>query len=157
MTEIFKDIKGYENLYQVSNLGNVLSLRRNIILKPRKNNKGYLQLNLSKEGKIKMFLVHRLVAETFIDNPNNYPIINHKDENPSNNHDDNLEWCSNKYNIQYSKGTKIECINLKTNEIKHFPSIREAARQFDIPEQSIWSSIYKTNVPYKNMFIFKET
>ena len=95
----------YTGLYQVSNLGRVRSLgndktRKERILKPKINNKGYLQVILCKNGKVKTFLVHRLVATAFIPNPDNLPVVNHRDENPLNNCVDNLEWCTQKYNVQ---------------------------------------------------------
>lgn len=111
MEEIWKDISGYEGKYQVSSLGRVKSLNYNRtkkekILKGGKDNVGYLSIRLCKEGKPKTYRVHRLVAESFIDNPHNYPIINHKDEDKTNNCIENLEWCTQKYNNTY--GT---CIN----------------------------------------------
>lgn len=108
MKEIWKDIEGYEGLYQVSNFGNVYSFLTKKKLKPG-NDKGYLKVNLSKQKKVKQFTMHRLVAKAFIPNPNNYPIINHKDENPSNNHVNNLEWCDYRYNNNY--GTMKERIS----------------------------------------------
>ena len=96
--EEWRDIEGYEGLYQVSNLGNIKSLKDNYgrsrikILKLKKRKDGYIQINLHKNGIIKTFRVHQLVARAFIDNPNNLKEINHKDENPSNNRVDNLEW-----------------------------------------------------------------
>ena len=95
--EIWKDIPGYEGLYWVSNLGRVKSKRK--ILKPI--NGEYLHVGLSKNGIQKTLYVHRLVAETFIENVYNYTHINHIDENKYNNNIDNLEWCKNKYNINY--------------------------------------------------------
>ncbi len=111
MNEVWKDIEGYEELYQVSNLGRVKSLNYNKtskskILSPRKNKTRYLSVCLFKNKKCKAFYIHRLVAQAFIPNPNNYPCINHKDENPNNNNVDNLEWCTHKYNMNY--GTKLE-------------------------------------------------
>ena len=91
MAEIWKDIQNYEALYQVSNYGRVKSLsrvdskgnkRNEKILKGRKNRQGYYDVALSKNGKQKFFRVNRLVAQAFIPNPNNYPCVNHKDENP---------------------------------------------------------------------------
>lgn len=104
MKEIFKNIEGYEG-YQVSNLGNVKSLKfgKEKILKQSKCTGGYLQVRLKKEGKYKSYLSHRLVAKTFIPNPNNYPQINHKDEDKTNNSVINLEWCTNKQNCNYGK------------------------------------------------------
>ena len=81
MKEIWKDIKGYEGLYQVSKSGKIKSIRNNIYLKPNLQVNGYLRISLSKNGKIQYKNIHRLVAETFIDNENNYPVINHIDGN----------------------------------------------------------------------------
>ena len=118
MSEIFKDVTGYEGLYEVSNEGNVKSLgndkyRKEKILKPTANSSGYLQVCLYKDGNRKHHHVHRLVANAFIDNPDNLPQVNHKDERPTNNfvfvNEDgtvdydksNLEWCTCGYNINY--------------------------------------------------------
>lgn len=103
MKEIWKPVVGYENLYEVSNFARVKSLKfgKERILKPGTNRYGYLHVNLYKNNKRKDFLVHRLVAEAFIPNPDNLPLVNHKDENPSNNFYTNLEWCTNEYNLNY--------------------------------------------------------
>lgn len=112
MKEIWEDIKGYEGLYQISNLGRVKSLgnnkmRKEKILKPYILKKGnYLRIGLTNNGIRKMYLVHRLVAETFIPNPNNLPQVNHKDENTSNNCVSNLEFCDNLYNSNYGTRNK---------------------------------------------------
>lgn len=107
MTEVYKKIEGYSN-YEVSNLGNVRSLNYNKIkiLKPIIKPNGYLHVALSKNGKVKYFLVHRLVAEAFIPNLNNLPQVNHKDENPLNNCVTNLEYCTQKYNCNYGNRNK---------------------------------------------------
>lgn len=104
--ETFLSIPGYEGLYEVSNLGNVKSLRRGIILKPGKRNGGYKIVNLRKDNKDHWLAVHRLVAIAFIPNPLNLPFVNHKDENPCNNCVENLEWCTSQYNNTY--GTNIK-------------------------------------------------
>ena len=97
MEEVWKDIKGYEGLYKISNYGNIKSIHcRFGMRKQPKNakigiNKGYKRYGLSKDGKEIKFYVHRLVAEAFIPNPNGYPCINHKDENKFNNNVENLE------------------------------------------------------------------
>ena len=111
--EVWKPIKGYEGLYEVSNLGNVKSLPRKStcknerILKPCVDLKGYLEVVLSKNSKHKTYRIHRLVADTFIPNINNQPMVNHKDENKMNNQVSNLEWCDNKHNIRYSLSKQI--------------------------------------------------
>lgn len=115
MIEEWKDIKGYEGKYMVSNLGRVKSLKdshgndRDKILKLIKHKSGYLQVVLSLNSKCKIFKVHRLVAKSYIPNPNNLPVINHKDENKLNNSAQNLEWCSAKYNTRYSQAKKVGC------------------------------------------------
>lgn len=105
MEEIWKDIAGYEGLYQVSNLGNVKSLnwgRHGFprTLTPKVSNSGRLAVQLSKFGEVKYYLIHRLVASAFIPNPCDYNEINHIDENPVNNRVDNLEWCDHLYNVR---------------------------------------------------------
>lgn len=108
MSEIWKPIKNYEGKYEVSNLGRVKSLQRwsgkkfydrEKILSLYTNKKnGYVYVMLAKENKEKNIRVHRLVAEAFIDNVNNLPIVNHKDGNRANNNVNNLEWCDYRYN-----------------------------------------------------------
>ena len=104
--EVFKDIEGYEGLYQVSNYGNVLSVKRNKFLKPAEQCCGYYQIALSKKCIVKSFLVHRLVAQAFLENPDNLPVVNHLDENRKNNNVSNLEWCTVEHNINYGTRTK---------------------------------------------------
>jgi hypothetical protein len=102
MEEVWKDIEGYEGLYKISNYGRIYSFHTNKYMQGRLNNKGYRHVCLSKNKKMNDFQVHRLVAYAFIENNNNFPLVNHKDENVLNNHADNLEWCTNTYNVRYS-------------------------------------------------------
>ena len=110
MEEIWKDIKGYEGMYQVSNFGRVKSMNYRNTGKEENLKSfyacGYLRVGLWKNEKSKWFYVHRLVAEAFLPNPDNLPEINHKSENKTQNNVDNLEWCNRKYNCNY--GTRIE-------------------------------------------------
>lgn len=104
--QIWKDIEGYEGLYQVSNTGKVRSLNykgtgKKKIWKYAITVNTYKQIALCKNGEIKYYYIHRLVAQAFIPNPNNYPVVNHKDENKSNNVVWNLEWCTQEYNCNY--------------------------------------------------------
>ena len=107
MKEIWLNIEGYSN-YMISNYGRVKSLNyrrtgKEKILSLKKDKKGYYYITLSKDGIGRNYKIHRLVAQAFIPNPNNLPQVNHKDENPSNNCVENLEWCTNEYNLNYGK------------------------------------------------------
>lgn len=103
--EEWKDVVGYEGIYQVSSYGRVKK-NNGKELSQRKDQDGYLIVTLYKGGIRADYKAHRLVGMAFIDNPNNYPVINHKDENPSNNHVENLEWCTVKYNCNYGNRNK---------------------------------------------------
>ena len=107
MSKTWKEIKGYEGRYLISDSGNVMSLNYGKmgfakVLTWKVNNKGYAWVELRKNGIKEQKLIHRLVAEAFIENPEGFNLINHKDENPLNNDVDNLEWCDNSYNVRYS-------------------------------------------------------
>ena len=104
--EEWKNVIGYEGLYEVSNKGNVRNVRRNKLLKLSKNTYGYIQVYLYKNGIRTGLKVHRLVAQAFILNPDNLPEVNHKDEDKTNNRVDNLEFCDHKYNVNYGHRTE---------------------------------------------------
>lgn len=136
MKEIWKDIKGYEGLYQVSNTGKVKILSKNIIKKTTKVPKGYLRVGLTKNGKTKYFYPHRLVAQAFIPNLQNKPCVNHKDRNVKNNNVDNLEWCTYKENNNYENCQKrritSRSISLVINQIKdNFPEEKEVITKLE--------------------------
>ena len=139
---MWRDIIGYEGIYQVSNKGNVFSIERmvqgrkrgGITLKPKYRRDGYLQVGLYKNGKMKNKLIHRLVLEAFVENPNNLPEVNHKDENKTNNDLSNLEWCSGRYNVNYGTrnerlSKKVRAVNVETGEVVEFNSTQEAERK----------------------------
>ena len=146
--EKWKPIKGFP-LYYISNFGRVWSDKQNRrYLATHHDKYGYYHVTLTKEAKQHHVLVHRLVAEAFVENSNGYKEVNHIDEDKSNNRADNLEWCTRKYNILYGKAGKeryinmgitqrfsrndlkpVECIDPRTGEILHrFKSIAEATR-----------------------------
>ena len=152
--EEWRDIKGWEGLYQVSNLGNVKSLERKVwngrgyyktterILKSFDNGYGYLQVILRKGEKSKTCYVHRLVACAFIPNPQGLPDVNHKDENKENNCVENLEYCTKAYNNNYGTRTEktikpVYGINKTSGLIVEFSSIMEAERALGINNSHI--------------------
>lgn len=130
--EIFKSIKDYEGIYEISQYGNVKSLKRSgsgvlkkdIILKPFDNGRGYLYYTLRKNCKAKNYSAHRLVAEMFIPKKDGLNDINHKDGNKKNNKVENLEWCNKKMNMVHAsilnllpKGEKSHFAKLKQDDV----------------------------------------
>ena len=179
--EVWKDIVGYEGLYQVSNLGRVKSLKRKVyagrnrmrwqyerILSNNKTNgNGYIVVSLNKESKSKNKYVHRLVAEAFLENPNNYKYINHKDQNTFNNNVNNLEFCTAQYNSTYRdahikrglrfrnnlvNSKKVYQLDENENIIKEFPSMAEASRELGTNHTSIYACL---NGKQKHAFGYK--
>lgn len=146
-------------IIEVSTLGRVRTIDRVVsngkgtrlvkgqVLKPWGDGNGYLKVGIQIDGKWTKKAVHRLIAQTFIPNPDSLPQINHKDCNPQNNNVENLEWCDNSYNQKYknkfgisnteTEGHPLFAINLKTLETLHFRSQGEAGRAIGIDQQSI--------------------
>jgi hypothetical protein len=152
MKEEWRDIKGYEGRYQISNYGKVKSLKTNREKKAFLQKFGYLKVQLYDGKKARNYFVHRLVAQAFIPNYNNLREINHKDEDKTNNSVTNLEWCDRSYNVKYGKridvfrkrmtnhpsvSKVIQCFDFKGNLISTYPSANEASRQTKIPATSI--------------------
>lgn len=163
MREIFKDVKGFEHLYAVSNLGTVKRketkaqkgtgnyYRKEHLINQRKNNKGYFMVDLYKNNVRHQLLVHRLVAEAFVENPNNYLCVNHIDENKENNQANNLEWCTQKYNMNYGtcperigKANSKSVIQLDKNGnfVGKYVSIICAERMTNISQGSIGDCLH---------------
>lgn len=158
MKEIWKDIQGYKNLYQISNLGRVKLIGRDKkmpnggivhfdeqIMAPAISKDGYVKVSLSDtKGKRKSFRVHRLVANAFIENPDNKPQVNHLDENKQNNRVDNLNWVTAKENLEWNdlqsrmhktlendprQSNQVIAIKLSNLKVTKFPSYNEVKRQ----------------------------
>ena len=169
--EIWKSIKGYEGLYEVSNFGNVKSLERQVlgrlssytrsvkerILKLKTSNYGYLEVSLHKEGKLSTKRVNRLVAIAFINNVNNYSQVNHIDGNKLNNNIDNLEWVNNSMNQIHAHKTGLKrslkgensnraiLTNEKVldmkNKYKNGSKIKDLHKEFGIKYTTCWHII----------------
>ena len=146
--EEFRELDSY---YLVSNKGRIKSKRSNKILRTHfdSKRKGYEYITLNYDGVKKSYQVHRLVAKLFLPNPHNYPCINHKDENPSNNCVENLEWCTYSYNLSYGSKTQRELNTKRENNtmnapkkviqksregifIREFPSANDAAKTLNL-------------------------
>lgn len=161
MQEIWKNVPDFEDSYEVSNLGRVRTKPHYVrvcgggkrLVQPRIRKlgcgtNGYLQIGCCRESKTKLFLLHRLVAQVFIPNPNNLPEVNHKDEDITNCRADNLEWCTSKYNANYGTRTQ-RCIennpqkrpvNQYTKDgrfIKRWRMINDAARHVGVDGSAI--------------------
>lgn len=151
--EIWKPICGFEGLYEVSNLGRVKSLKygKEKILKQIKDKFGYLHVILCKNGTKKTSKVHRLVGNAFIPNPNNLPIINHKDEKKENNIVENLEWCTVKYNNTYGSciQRRIDSTDYKAIAMKNAEKLRNH------PNRS--KKVYQYTLDYKLIKIWEST
>ena len=167
MEEIWKDIKDYEGLYQISNLGRVKSLNYNNtgkekIMKVLTRDDKYQHITLTKSGKQKQYYIGILVATAFLDNPDNLPIVNHKDCNPSNNVVSNLEWCSYSYNNSYDDAGKKRREAARKNPsasspkycyvfdstgalLKKCKSMKEASDYTHINYRDVWNVCHNRN------------
>jgi len=168
---IWKDIPNYEGLYQINNFGDIKSFynyrgKGNLLIPKIK--KGYYEIGLRKDGERKWYSIHRLVAQTFIDNPNDLPCINHRDENKLNNNVDNLEWCTVAYNNTYgerlkkvsnSNKLKKRVIQYSKNreKINTYNSIAEASEKTNTNKTSISKCINKKRKTANNYIWFLES
>lgn len=137
-----KPIPKYEGLYSATDDGQIYSERSKKFLKPRLDKGGYQQVNLHKNGVQKTYKVHRLIAMTFLKNPDNLPCVNHKDENRINNCIDNLEFCTHEYNNQYGSHSRaVYCLEIN----KTFLSIKAVARELNISSGSLSATLKRHN------------
>lgn len=166
MEEIWKNVVGYEGLYMVSNFGEIISIKRNVVLKPSINHKGYCHVVLSKQGGRKTLRVHRLVAQAFIPNLENKPQVNHIDCDKQNNSVINLEWVTNGENQLHAwsnglqkdvtghnnpKARKINQYDINGNHIKTWKCIKDICDELHVHRTSIHRCLngkYKTSCGY---------
>jgi len=157
MEEIWKDIIGYEGLYEISNLGNVMAKEKTVpnvngtrimertlpkrLLKPQSDRYGYFKVNLYRHSKMTAKTIHRLVGVAFIPNPENKPCINHIDYNKGNNFIENLEWCDHEYNYNHSKdrikksmksGENHHTTTLTNEQVIEIKKLKGIKRNFEI-------------------------
>lgn len=155
MSYKFAPVVGFEGIYEVCENGDIFCLPRVTVqgiqlerrkLNPYENNKGYMCVSLYLDGVGKRMLVHRVVAEAFIKNEHNFPIINHKDENPHNNNVENLEWCTYTYNNNYgtikersakTRGIPVIAIKVSTGWCNTYVSTREACRELGLKQSKV--------------------
>jgi hypothetical protein len=155
MEEIWKDVKGFEGLYQVSNIGRIKSLRKGLILKSSINAAGYRHNTFSVNGSFKTLHLHRMLAIAFIENPNKYLVVNHKDGNKTNNNLDNLEWVTYSENTRHgyriglmknpTKGTSVATSRLNNSQVleirdKYIPyknPMNKIALEYNVCERTI--------------------
>ena len=143
--EKWKSIKGYEELYEVSNCGNICTKTKNKLFKLNKNSRGYIVVTFTKNKIEKSYSVHRLVAEAFIPNPENKPQVNHINGDKTDNRVENLEWCTQsenqihcfKNNLQKRNNKKVIQYDINNNLIRVWDSLKEAAEQLNINHSKI--------------------
>lgn len=143
-----KPIFGYEGLYEVTNTGQVYSVRSNRYLSQKKRSDGYMEVNLWRDNTSRSFLVHRLVAEAFIPMVSGLEQINHKDEIRSNNNANNLEWCNAKYNSNYGNNRKR---GIYTRRLRHSNCKKVKCVETGIVYESIQTATSKTGVHNTNI------
>ena len=166
MKEIWKDINGFEGVYQISNHGRLKSFKKDKngkILKNTNKKGGYFSVVLEYKNNTKHTRIHRLVAESFIPNPNNYPCVNHIDGNKQNNNVENLEWCTYKQNFEHSKRIglweynkpykckKIKQYNLENEFLNEYENANHAFRETGVCARNILLVACKTSYNKKGL------
>ena len=163
MKEIWKKIDKYEDLYEISDFGNIRNVKRGNVVKSIINATGYSHVFLYKNGIPKQFLIHRLVAKAFIPNPKMLKEINHLDGVRNNNRIDNLEWCSRKHNVNYNrkfnnmKPKKIMRKNLTNLTVDEFASVRKASKVLGINVNTLIRYLKQHKIVNNFMFVYKES
>ena len=149
-----KDIKNYEGLYAVTSCGKVWSYKNEKFLEPKVQRDGYLFVSLWKDGKVKNYRIHRLVAEAYIPNPDNLPQVDHIDNDKTHNYLNNLQWITNRDNCRKSKNKPILQYDLDGNFIREWNSATDVGREVQSHICQCLKGKYKTAYGYK--WVYKE-
>lgn len=162
MQHYWKDAKGYEGIYEISNKGVIRNVHTGKLIYGTINSRGYVRASLTKNGFKKNVSVHILVAQSFVDNPHNKPYVNHKDGIRTNNDANNLEWCTQKENVNHAIETGIWWTNSKNPKRKRdnhkLPDkltddqVRDVRNNYDGSSESIHKMANKYNVPYNRVY-----
>lgn len=155
-----KSVIGYEGLYEVDNLSRVFSARSGKQMKQMVNTRGYKVVSLTKDKKTRSEFVHRIVASAFVDNPFDYPFVNHIDEDKTNNLPENLEWCTAQYNSNYGTAIKRRLNTLKRNGTstkgrpseKQKPIIATAEDGVEVIFNNSYEAAAKTGAKRQNIY-----
>lgn len=134
-----RDIKGYEGIYAITSCGKVWSYRKKKFINPQFNERGYKYVHLYKDGIKKLAFIHRLVAQAYIPNPNNYDTVDHKDNCKTHNWINNLQWMSRGDNSKKDRGSQVKCV--ETGEV--FESYAAAARAYNRGPDNIRTAIIR--------------
>ena len=148
-----KDIKGYEGLYAITSCGKVWSYKYKKFLKPEDNGHGYLRVKLCKDGKEKKYMIHRLVAEAYIPNPDNLPQVDHIDENRTHNYINNLQWITNRDNCRKSHNKPILQYTIEGEFVREWSSATDVGRE---AQSNIWCCLNdRTKTAYGYVWKYK--
>lgn len=154
--EQWRPVCGYEGRYSVSESGSVFSHITGKVLKPTLNRDGYLCVDLYKEGRVRSLKkVHRLVCEAYHDNPLNLPCVNHKDQIKTNNHKDNVEWCTKQYNTEYSLSKSYKVIS-PDGEVIEFFNLSKFCRDNNLNKGHMHSLLIGKKLQYKGYMKLEE-
>ena len=148
-----KDVVGYEGLYAVTSCGKVWSYKSKRFLTPEDNGHGYLRVKLCKDGKEKKYMIHRLVAEAYIPNPNNLPQVDHIDENKTHNYINNLQWITNRDNCRKSHNKPILQYTIEGEFVREWSSATDVGRE---AQSNIWYCLNgRTKTAYGYIWKYK--
>ena len=150
-----KDVVGYENIYGITSCGRVWSYKYKKFLTPSTNKRGYLRVGLRKNGERKVYMVHRLVAEAYIPNPDNLPDVDHIDNDRTHNYLNNLQWITHKDNVRKGRNKPILQYTLDGEFVKEWPCAYDVGKEVSSNIVNCLKGRYKT--AYNYIWKYKES